>query len=60
MPMKPPTTQESWSRVSDFAKVPARRRSGISRWISASSDSLPRDWAQPGGEVPAATPAGSP
>ena len=47
MPMKPPTTQDSWSSVSERAKVPAWRRSGMALWISASSDSLPSDWASP-------------
>ena len=51
MPMKPPTTQDSWSSVSERANVPARCRSGTSRWISASSDSLPSDWASAGGEA---------
>ncbi len=49
--MKPPTTQHSWSSVSDRANVPARRRSGISRWISASSESLPERLGEPGGET---------
>ena len=34
IPMNPPTTHDSWSRVSDLAKALARVWSGISRWIS--------------------------
>ncbi len=47
MPMKPPSTQDSCSSVSERAKVLARVCSGTSRWISESSDSLPSDWANP-------------
>ena len=47
MPTKPPITQDSWSSVSDRANTLVRTRSGTSRWISASSDSLPSDWLMP-------------
>ena len=47
MPTKPPITQASWSVVSLRAKALVRTRSGTSRWIVESSDSLARHWASP-------------
>ena len=47
MPTKPPITHASWSVVSLRAKALVRTRSGTSRWIVESSDSLARDCARP-------------
>ena len=47
MPTKPPITQASWSVVSLRAKALVRTRSGTSRWIVESSDSLARHCASP-------------
>ena len=47
MPMNPPITQDSWSSVSERAKAEVRWRSGTSRWMVASSESLPIAWATP-------------
>ena len=47
MPTKPPITQASWSVVSLRANALACTRSGTSRWIVESSDSLASDWASP-------------
>jgi hypothetical protein len=58
MPMKPPTTHDSWSRVSERANALERLRSGIPRWISESSDSLPNDCASPAAS-PRSTAVGS-
>ena len=41
MPSAPPTTQASCSQVSDRANAEARRLSGTSRWMIASSETLP-------------------
>ena len=43
MPTAPPATQPSWLTVSERAKVEVRTTSGTSRWMTASSASLPRD-----------------
>ena len=47
MPMPPPITQESWSRVSERAKAEVRLRSGTSRWMVASREILPIACAMP-------------
>ena len=47
MPTNPPITHASWSVVSLRAKALVRTRSGTSRWIVESSDSLASDWAKP-------------
>ena len=47
IPRKPPITQASWRVVSERAKALAWTRSGTSRWMVESSDSLARDWASP-------------
>src|SRR5215203_6737335 len=41
MPKAPPITQASCSNVSDRANAEARRLSGTSRWMIASSETLP-------------------
>src|SRR5918997_435215 len=51
MPSAPPTTQDSCSTVSERANAEARRLSGTSRWMIASSATLPSALAT------AATPA---
>ena len=53
MPIAPPTTQLSCRMVSDFANAEARSDSGTSRWMIASSATLPSAL------VTAATPATS-
>ena len=47
MPTKPPITHASCSVVSLRAKAGCCTRSGTSRWIVESSDSLARHWASP-------------
>ena len=47
MPTNPPTTQATWSIVSERANALVCTRSGTYRWIVESSDSLDSDWASP-------------
>ena len=47
MPHPPPITQASCSTVSDRANTDVRTVSGTSRWIIASSESLPSELQSP-------------
>ena len=55
MPIAPPTTHDSCSSVSDRANAEVRTASATSRWMIASSDSLPSDCARPAANATART-----